>query len=57
MVVALLLRQFAELQQAVHEQPQSALRRQAPGGGVGGEEQPGIREVRHDVADGGGREF
>ena len=48
--------EVAELQQPVHEQAQSALGRQSAGGGVRGVEQPGLLEVRHGVADGGGRQ-
>ena len=46
--------QFAELQQAVHEQAQAAVGGQAAGGGVGGKQQAGVGQVRHDVADGCG---
>ncbi len=52
-LVALILAQLAELQQPVHEQPQPAVGRQAAGGGVGGEQQPGIGQVRHHAADRG----
>ncbi len=53
---ALVLGEFAELQQAVDEQAQASVGRQPARGGVGGEEQAGTGEVCHDVADGGRRE-
>jgi hypothetical protein len=53
---AFFLGQFAELQQAVDEQTQAAIGGKAAGGGVGGEQQAGLGEVSHDVANGGRRE-
>ena len=49
--LALLLGQFAELQQPVDEQPQALVGRQAAGRGVRREQQAGLGQVGHDVAD------
>ena len=40
------------MQQAVDEQAQALVGGQAAGGGVRGEQQAGVGQVRHDVADG-----
>ena len=54
--LALVIRKVPELQQAVHEQTQAAIGGEAAGAGVGGEQQAGLGEVRHDVAYCGRRE-
>ncbi len=54
--LALVLGQFAEVQQAVDEQAQALIGGQAAGGGMRREQQAGIRQVRHDIADGGRRQ-
>jgi hypothetical protein len=55
-LLALLLRHRAYLEQAVDEQPQARLGRQAAGGGVGRVEQAGFLQILHDVADRGRRQ-
>src|SRR5205085_2176425 len=54
--LALVLADAADLQEPVHEEPQASLGRQAACRGVWRVEQARLFEVRHDVADGGGRE-
>jgi hypothetical protein len=54
--IALVVAEFAELKQAVHEEAQAAFGRKPSGGGVGGEEEAGFGEVGHDIADGSRRE-
>ena len=55
-LLALFLGEAAQLQQPVDEQAQAALGRQPAGRGVGRVEQPGLLQIRHDVADGGRRQ-
>ena len=43
---------IAELQQAIDEQAETLVGGEPAGRGVRGEQQAGVREVRHDVADG-----
>ena len=52
----LVLRQLAEVQQAIDEQAQPLIGRQPSGRGVRREQQAGIGQVRHDIADRGGRQ-
>ncbi len=54
--LALLFGDVADLEQAVDEQPQAGIGRQAAGGGVRRVKQPDILQIGHDVADGGGRQ-
>ena len=54
--LALVLGEFAEMQQAVDEQPQPLIGGQPAGGGVRREQQAGVRQVGHHVADGGRRQ-
>ena len=54
--LALVLGQFAEVQQAVDEQAQPLVGRQAAGRGVRREQQAGVGQVGHHVADGGRRQ-
>jgi hypothetical protein len=49
-----LFAEIAELQQPIDEKPQTPIRRQATGRGMRRVEQPGLGEIGHDVADGGG---
>jgi hypothetical protein len=53
---ALGLAHVADLQQAVDEQAQARVGRQAAGAGVGGAQQAGLRQVLHGVADRGRRQ-
>ena len=54
--LALVLGEVADFQQAVDEQAQPGIGRQAAGRGVRGVEQAEVLQVGHDVADGGGRQ-
>ena len=51
--LAFIGRQFADLQQAIHEQAQTGMGRHATGAGVRGAEQAEIGEVGHGIADRG----
>ena len=53
---AVLAGEIADLEQAVDEQPQTELRRQATGRSMRRHDQPELLQVRHDVADRGGRQ-
>ena len=50
--LALVLGEFAEMQQPVDEQAQAEIGRQPAGRGMRREQQAGLGQVRHDVADG-----
>ena len=50
--LAFVLGQFAEMQQAIDEQAQALVGGQPAGGGVRGEQQAGVGQVGHHVADG-----
>ena len=54
--LALVDGEIADLEERVDEEAQADLRRQAPGAGMGRVDQPGMLQVRHDVAHGGGRQ-
>jgi len=55
-LAALGLGEVADLEDAVDEQAKPGLGRQPAGRGVRREQQPGLLQVRHDVADGGRRQ-
>ena len=54
--LALVDGEIADLEERVDEEAQADLRRQAPGAGMGRVDQPGMLQIRHDVAHGGGRQ-
>ena len=47
--------EIADLQHAIHEQPQAFLGRHPSGAGMGGIQEPHLLEISHDVADRGRR--